>query len=261
MGEVQRTISRLRRAYAEYAKLELPHLQSIASLASPSDEPTLRLIASLVREIAPRHIVEFGCGPTTELLALLGFDHGRMAMTTFEHDPWAARELLRVANPFATNYRWFTFCLCPLVERRVRGAPIPVYDDGMAVPALPCPADLLLIQGPPSALGGRAGVLCQALAYARPGALMLLLHLRPDEAAMVEAWADAFAEHARFVPPGLLDRHLAFVVQEPLRAPFVLGAPGAREPAVTEPNPAAATGCRPRRFGVSAAPASDGTFA
>jgi hypothetical protein len=235
-------VERLRVAYERHDDIELPHLQTLAALREKDDGPTLRLIASLVGEIAPRHVIEFGCGASTELLALLAFDHGRMAVTTFEHDPWGARELLRAANPFATNNRWFTFCLCPLVARRVHGTPLPVYDDGMAVPAVPFPADIILVQGPPSALGGRAGALRQALAYVRPGTLILLLSLRRDEAEMVEAWAEAFSKNVCFGPPGLLDRHLAFVVQEPIGAPFLLEAPRAQDHADNTPNPAVAFG-------------------
>lgn len=240
--EAENAAAWIERARTRDAEPLLPHLQSPRAPGWGSDEATLHLIAGLVREIAPRHVIEFGCAATTELLALLGFEDGRMAVTTFEHDPWAARELLTVASPFAINYRWFACCLCPLVARRCGDTVMPVYDDGMAVPAVPFPADLILVHGPPALLGGRAGVLRQALAHARPGALILLLDLRSGEAAMVEAWVEAYSENIRFVPPGLLDRHLAFVVQEPLSAPFLLGAPRAQDHADNTPNPGVAFG-------------------
>jgi hypothetical protein len=222
------TVDRLERSRASLSAVELPHLHSLHHFPDAVDEPTLRLVASIVQETAPRHVMLFGSGPTTELLALLGFADGRLAVTTFEHDPWAARELLSHADPFAINYRWFAFCLCPLVLRRCQGQAVPVYDDGMAVPVVPFPADLVLIDGPPRELGGRQGMMYQALAYARAGSLILLLRVQPEEAAMVEHWTVDLAENVQFIPPGLLGQHLAFVVRKPLRAPFSHDAPCAR---------------------------------
>ncbi len=218
----------IERASERLASVDLPHLQSLPALGQESDFPTLRLIMSIVREIVPRHVIEFGCGASTELLALLGFDHGRMAVTTFEHDPWAARELLSVSNPFAINYRWFAFCLCPLVARLCDGSMLPVYDDGMTTPTVPYPADLLIVNGPPRELGGRGGTIYQALGFARPGTLLLMLDIRPEEQTMLESWTSSLAAHLHFVPPGLLGRHLAFIVKERLEAPFSLERPHAQ---------------------------------
>lgn len=227
-AEIRVAVENTHRA-ARASNAEIPRLQSATALGHVADEGTLRLIASLVREIAPRHVIEFGCGPATELLAQMGFDHGRLAVTTFEHDPWAAREVLLHANPFAINYRWFSFCLCPLVARRIGGALAPVYDDGLTTSTVSYPADLLVIQGPPKELGGRAGMLYQALKYARSGSVLLLLDVRAEEEQLIDAWMDDLAGHLLFVPPGLLGRHLAFVVREPLLEPFSLEGPRAQE--------------------------------
>lgn len=211
------------------AEVPLPHMESTAHAAFPADLETLRLIASLVAEVAPRHVVTFGCSPVTELLALLGFEHGRMVVTCFEHDPWAAEEWLLLASPYAINYRWFAFRVCPLVARRCGGEVLPVYDDRMTVPLAPWPADLVIIEGPPPELGGRAGIIYQALKEARPGSLLLLLDVRPDEASMIEGWQRDLAAYLCALPPALLGRHRALVVREPLREFPVLEAPRAQE--------------------------------
>lgn len=227
--EMLQAVASLRRAVEACLGIDLPVLSSLAALGQDADAETLKLIAGLVQEIMPRHVIEFGSGATTELLAQLGFDHGRMAVTTFEHDPWAAREVLQHANPFAINYRWFAFCLCPLVARRIAGTLVPVYDDGMTTATVPYPADLIVIHGPPRELGGRAGMLPQALTYARRGSIVLLLDARSEEEDAIGGWLNNLAAHLRFSPPGLLGRHLAFIVREPLAKPYRLDAPRAQE--------------------------------
>lgn len=215
-------------AVAAAEELTLPLLQSMTALGHTTDEATLRLIAGLVQAVGPRHVVEFGCGPATELLALLGFEHGRMAVTTFEHDPWAAQELMVHANPFAINYRWFSFCICPWVLRRCGSALQPVYDDGMTTSTVPYPADLIVIKPVPSQLGGRCGLLYQVLKYARPGTLVLLESVGENEAALRASWSDDLP--GRFVAianHGL--PHVALIVRSPLVEPFQLARPREQE--------------------------------
>jgi hypothetical protein len=224
-NEAQEAIGHLRRAADGQLSTDLPTLEAERRLPTLCDRFTHQTIASLVRQIGPRHVIELGCGASTELLARLGLEHGRMAVTTFEHDPWAAAEIIAVASPLAINYRWFSFCICPLVARCCGGAIVPVYDDRMALPTVPHPADLIVINGPPQALGGRGGMFHQALKYARPGSLVLLLDARSEEDADIESWLERLEGHIAFVPPGLAGRHLAFVVLAPLREPFTLEDP------------------------------------
>jgi hypothetical protein len=213
---------------SESSEIVLLYLAMLSKSWPNSDPETLRLLATLVAAIAPRHVIEFGCGVTTELLARLAFDHGRMAMTCFEHDPWAAAEFLGVAGAETINYRWFSFCICPLVARRCGGQFCPVYDDRMSAPTVPYPADLVVINGPPEVLGGRGGMMHQALKYAQPGTIVLALNARLGEEAMFEAWLHDLASRIEFMPPGYLDRHLAFVIREPWQELFTLEEPFAQ---------------------------------
>lgn len=219
---------RLRDAFATAPALALPRLETILNGVCAEDVETLRLVAALVREIAPRHVVVFGCDAACELLALLGFEDGRLAVTVYEHDPWAAEEWINAASPFAINYRWFSFCICPLVARPCGGALRPVYDDGMTLPVVPHPADLILINGPPDELGGRGGVIYQALSHAREGTIVLVLDARRGEDQMFEAWAADLEEYLQFSPPGLLGRHLAFITLKSLPAPIQIERPRAQ---------------------------------
>ena len=227
-NEAQDAIEHLRRAIDGQVSVDLPPLEAEQSIPALCDRLTQQLVASLVRAIAPRHVIELGCGPSTELLARLGMEHGRMAVTTFEHDPWVAAEIIAAASPLAVNYRWFSFCICPLVARRCGEALVPVYDDRMVQPTAPYPADLIVVNGPPLELGGRGGMFDQALKYARSGTLLLLLDARPEEVPAIESWLRRLEAHIAFVPPGLSQRHLAFVVLAPLWEPFKLENPFAQ---------------------------------
>lgn len=208
----------------------LPALATFSALGQTTDEATLRLVASLVHAVAPRHVIEFGCGPATELLALLGFEHGRMAVTTFEHDPWAAQELMLHANPFAINYRWFSFCICPWVLRRCGSAMQPIYDDGMTTSTVPYPADLIVIKPVPALLGGRGGLVYQALKYSRPGTIVLIETAGNDEVGLTELWTSELAEHI-VVAPNYGLPHVALIVRSPLPEPYRLEQPRAQDSA------------------------------
>jgi hypothetical protein len=203
----------------------LPVLQSFTPLGHSTDEATLRLIARLVLVAAPRHVIEFGCGPATELLALLGFEHGRMAVTTFEHDPWAAQELMLHSSPFAINYRWFSFCICPWVLRRCGPAVQPIYDDGMTTSTVPFPADVIVIKPVPALLGGRGGLIYQALKYARPGTIVLIDSAGEEEASLTDIWTRQLPEHYVAAPRHHLP-HAALIVRASLPDPYQLELPG-----------------------------------
>jgi hypothetical protein len=221
-------IERWQIAVAAAEGYTLPPLQTMQALGHTTDKATLRLIGSLVHAIRPRHVIEFGCGPATELLALLGFEDGRMAVTTFEHDPWAAQELMLHANPFAINYRWFSFCICPWIVRRCGSATQPVFDDGMTTSTVPYPADLIVIKPVSLLLGGRGGLLFQALKYARTGTIVLLESMDGDEPALVNFSTSDLSGHV-VDAPRYDQPHVALVVRSPFQEPFRLERPREQE--------------------------------
>jgi hypothetical protein len=137
-------------------------------------------------------------------------------VTSFEHDPlfrdqlWKALEQAGMANVAEVN-------LAPLVMRKIGERLLPVYhiDETFVVE----PAQIILIDGPPSKLGGRQGTLYLAMNWAEPGAIVLLDDAeRDDEAASLESWEDDFGDLIDVSFPGGLSRGIAsIVVKEPVR--------------------------------------------
>lgn len=107
----------------------------------------------------------------------------------------------------------------PLVARKFAGSTLPAYDLSSETTESRRPADLVLIDGPPRALGGREAVLYQAMAIARPGTLVLLDDAdRAEERRALSAWqrhlGDAIRiEHLDGFPKGLA----AVLVVDPVR--------------------------------------------
>jgi predicted O-methyltransferase YrrM len=157
--------------------------------ALPAD--ALALLMALVREMAPRHVLEFGSGLSTRALARASSLLPRPCMiSSIDHDPaFSVRAAERVrADGLAHLVR---FQAAPLVVRRFRGQgpALPTYLVDVDLLASPDPADLVLIDGPPSMLGGRAGILLQALDHCRPGTTVLLDDAnRPEEQEALAHW-------------------------------------------------------------------------
>lgn len=133
----------------------------------------LRLLAALVAELRPRHVVEFGSGVSTLVLAHSAASSGGVEISSVEHDPvYAARtgELLRQHD----SEQHVSLHVVPLVARVRAGELHPLYLLDRAALASERPADLVLIDGPPAALGGRTGMLYQALDLSQAGTIVLL---------------------------------------------------------------------------------------
>ena len=162
--------------------------------SSRSDEwalapDALLLLAGLVSTLAPRHILEFGCGLSTCVLARAGAELAdRCCITSIDHD---RRFIRAAAQALAAQSRKCAvrFGFAPLVARECTERALPMYDLRPARFASQRPPDLVLIDGPPSVLGGREGTLYQVLDFARPGTLILLddAH-RAQEQAILKRW-------------------------------------------------------------------------
>jgi predicted O-methyltransferase YrrM len=162
--------------------------------ALPLDEQ--RFIATLVAHLKPLHILELGSGTSTQILAHASSQlDARCCITSVEHDPdfreSTIRELAdrrKAGCPIALQF-------APLVLREYGGKLLPVYRLRPRGFASPCPADLVLIDGPPAALGGREGTLYQVLDFARSGTLVLLDDAnRSEERAVLSRWQDNLGE-------------------------------------------------------------------
>ena len=178
---------------------------------------TLSFLARLVSVLKPAHVLELGSGTSTRVLAraLAALGEGSR-LTSFDNDPaFAASTRKALAGDGTAAVASVRFV--PLVARSCFGTLAPVYEWERRTFAVEAPVDLVLIDGPPRALGGRLGTLYQALRVARPGALVLLDDAeRPEEAEVLEKWradlGDAIATESL---PGF-DRGLAAVfVRDP----------------------------------------------
>ena len=129
----------------------------------------LRFLHALVLTLQPRHVLEFGSGASTAVLAHAAVSSGDCAVSSVEHDPRAfAQTSARLENGVPV-----TLQLAPLVARVRAGRLGPSYLADSSLFASSQPADLVLVGGPPEILGGRATMLPVALEYAQCGSIVL----------------------------------------------------------------------------------------
>jgi predicted O-methyltransferase YrrM len=158
--------------------------------ALPVDEQ--RFLASLVTHLKPQHILELGSGTSTLVLARASSQlSAPCCITSVEHDPDFRESTIRELADQRKAGCPITLQFAPLVLRGYGGKLLPVYRLRRHRFASPRPADLVLIDGPPAALGGREGTLYQILDFARSGTLVLLDDAnRSEERAVLSRWQD-----------------------------------------------------------------------
>ena len=158
---------------------------------------TLRLLDALVVRLRPRHVIEFGSGISTLVLARAAARAGGCLVSTLDHDPRFVRASAEQLED-AEGRELVALQLAPLVARSRAGALGPEYLLDPACLASTLPADLVLIDGPPAALGGRTGMLYQALDHAQSGSIVLLDDAgRPSEQAALDAWHERLGDAIR----------------------------------------------------------------
>lgn len=147
-------------------------------------DDTLRFLTSVVDHLRPGRVVEFGSGLSTRVLAAAASARPGASATVvaLENDPvFARRTTAALASDRALGRARVE--LTHLVVRRWYGRNVPVYDLPKTVAEAPAP-QLVLVDGPPLPLGGRAGSLLQAVHLAEAGSLVLLDDAdRPSEQA------------------------------------------------------------------------------
>jgi predicted O-methyltransferase YrrM len=159
----------------------------------------LQLLFALVRVARPRHVVEFGSGVSTLVLARAAARCGDCVVTSLDHDPKFAHATTELLASGADAHLVTVQC-APLVARVRAGELMPAYDVDNECLASPRPADVIFIDGPPAALGGRRGMIYQALEYAQSGSIILLDDAaREGEEAALAEWehllGDAIQAH------------------------------------------------------------------
>ena len=172
--------------------------------ACAADPATLHVAMQVAAARTSAHLLVFGGGAGAwELGALAAESDGATVCSIVDHDP----DALRTANlpdpfprppkePFPlTRSRWCAISPAPLVLRQFDRHIVPVYRHAEIILARDVPANVIVAYGPPPGLGGRHGILLQALTFAQPGSIVLLPGLSEVEQAAI---ADLLA-----VLPGL----------------------------------------------------------
>ena len=187
--------------------------------ALPMDEQ--RFLANLVAHLKPQHILELGSGTSTQVLARACSQlHVPCCISSVEHDPDFHQSTIReIADQRKAGCR-IALQFAPLVLREHGGKLLPVYRLHPRRFASPCPTDLVLIDGPPAALGGREGTLYQVLDFVRAGTLVLLDDAnRPEERAMLSRWQDNLGDAIEVkLLPEFSHGMAAIIIREPIPA-------------------------------------------
>lgn len=173
----------------------------------------LRFLAVLVRHLQPRHILEFGSGVSTIVIGRACEQWSDSArISSIEHDPEFHQEMQRRLDTEGKPGR-VALQLAPIVARECVGRPMPMYHVNPNLLASAESPDLVVVDGPPAALGGREGVLYQALDLTRSGTLVLLDDAnRPQEQALVESWRDNLGDAVDVVPHPEFAKGLASII-------------------------------------------------
>lgn len=173
---------------------------------------TLRLLVALVAELRPKHVVEFGSGLSTLALAHTAQRSGHSAISSIDHDPVYAARTVELLRRHGGEYL-VSLQIAPLVARVRADGLHPHYLLDRAALATERPAELVLIDGPPAALGGRTGMLYQALDVAEAGTVVLLddAERAPEREALIE-WQERLGDAVLFAPLSGFARGLSAII-------------------------------------------------
>jgi hypothetical protein len=179
-------------ALVQAPQVNLSWLQTAATGGWALDLGVLRFLAALVRRMAPRHVMEFGSGVSSVLFKrVMAEVRGRSALSSIDHDPVYGRVAADRCHAEPVDRVRIRFQIAPLVVRDFGAGDVPCYHLRTDRLASRKPADLVLIDGPPDVLGGREGVLYQAMERVRTGTLVLLDDAgRPGERRCLALWRD-----------------------------------------------------------------------
>ena len=183
------------------------------------DAETLAFLVRVIELLEPTHVVEFGSGLSTRVVA---WASARLPhpchVTSIDHDPEfinQTRADVAEGVPGAS----VTCVSAPLVARTIADRRMPAYHYSRETVLAHGTADLIVIDGPPRALGGRAGALYQALDVARAGTLVLVHDAARQEESDAIAACQKELEGAIQVTflPGFPKGLAAIVVIRPVR--------------------------------------------
>jgi predicted O-methyltransferase YrrM len=214
-------------ALGESAGVDLSFLRDVPTDDGWEAAPDLlRLLYALVLELRPRHVVEFGSGVSTAVLAHAARDSGVTVVTSIESDPKCAGSTIELIVDDAAAV---SVQCAPLVARVQSGCLGPAYLVDRSLLASTAPADLVFVDGPPEVLGGRGTMLPQALEYAQCGSIVLFDDAdREGERAALASWerilGDAIELHR---PDGFIRGLVVLILVAPTTAQIRMSSKGA----------------------------------
>ena len=187
-----------------------PEIARTNDWALPRD--TLNFLDALSDVVEPHHVLEFGSGNSTLMFARANRRTGRQCeITSVEHDPrYAKHTIQRLEQEGLALMANVLFA--PLGVKKYGDSLLPAYHlDNVKINT--SPADLILIDAPPEILGGREGILYQAMEFARRGTIVLLDDAnRVSERKAVQRWERTFGDLITTIQIDALTRPLAAIV-------------------------------------------------
>jgi len=218
---IENSRSSLKKALVGTADLDVSW---VSKLYSDSDWPmapdSLTFVVSLIANLKPKHILEFGSGISTYVMAkactLLNLG---CKITSIDHDPEFGEEIAKRYLTTLKTSNQINFIFAPLVARSFGGKHLPSYYIKQEQAESVGPADLILIDGPPSYLGGREGILYQAMDYSTPGTIALLDDAnRNEEKNIIHNWRDTLGNKVEINLLTELKKGLgAVIIHEPIK--------------------------------------------
>lgn len=206
----------LEAALADTAPLDTPLPTGAGGWGMAGD--TLTFLARLVPRFKPRHMMEFGGGLSTRLLAGIAATMPQCVLSSIDHDPEFGGLAYDKLRDEPAHMRRVRPQIAPLVARDCGGKMLPQYRIQARKLASRRPADLIIVDGPPVLLGGREGALFQAMDYARPGSIILLDDAaRESEVVALRQWGEIMREAVEVRQlPGFCKGLTAVIVREPV---------------------------------------------
>jgi predicted O-methyltransferase YrrM len=176
-----------------------------------------RFVVRLVELVAPRHVLELGSGVSTHALGRACARLPQPAvLSSVENDPHYVQEAessLRDA-PYGSAV---TVVFAPLVVGAVAGKHAPAYRVERDALASPEPPGVVLVDGPPAALGGRLGSVWQALELVAPDGVVVLDDAgRPHEQEVLDRIREIGARRCRVALLAEFGRGLGLVLPDPV---------------------------------------------
>ncbi len=218
---IESSRSSLKKALKGKANLDLSWISNPSSNTDwPMASDSLTFIVSLIANLRPKHILEFGTGISTYVMAkACSMLNLKCKITSIDHDPEFGEAVARRYLDTIKTTNEINFLFSPLVARCFGEKHLPSYyikqeqADSLSV------ADLVLIDGPPSYLGGREGILYQTMDYAAPGTIVLLDDAnRNEEKNIIHNWRDTLGNKVEINLLTELKKGLAaIIIHEPIK--------------------------------------------